>query len=88
MPKKNIGFAQKEESSSCTPPKIFSRNEHGLIDDDSIKYLFTGEGLIDWRKMVKQEYLVPNRQKTSTIDVTKLEDKDLRTSYPLAPQSE
>ena len=42
-----------------------------------MKYVFNDDGLVDWRKMVKQEFLVPNRQRTKEVDVSKMEDKDL-----------
>ena len=77
MPKKKVGFSQKEEDVRFSPPKVFTRNEYGLVEDDDTKYVFTDEGLIDWRKMVKPEYLVSNRQRTKELDVTKLEDRDL-----------
>jgi len=57
--------------------KKITRDKNGLIGDGSIEYVFTDEGQIDWRKMVKQEYLVPNRQRTKETDVSKMEDKDL-----------
>jgi hypothetical protein len=59
------------------PPKIFSRNKYGLIENSNINYVYNEDGTINWRKMVKQEYLVPNRQKTQETDVSKLEDRDL-----------
>ena len=58
-----------------TPPKTIKRNEHGLFE--GIKYSYQDDGLIDWRKMVKNEHIVPNRDNTSETDVTKLKDKDL-----------
>ena len=58
-----------------TPPKTIKRNEHGLLE--GIKYSYQDDGLIDWRKMVKNEHIVPNRDNTSETDVTKLKDKDL-----------
>ena len=58
-----------------TPPKTIKRNEHGLLE--GIKYSYQDDGLIDWRKMVKNEHIVPNRYNTSETDVTKLKDKDL-----------
>ena len=57
--------------------KKIKRDANGLISDSSIKYVFNESGFVDWRKMVKSEHLVPNRQKTSETDVTKLDDKDL-----------
>lgn len=63
--------------AKISPPKLFTRNQHGLIENDNITYQFNDDGSINWRAMVKQQYLVPNRQKTQETDVSKLEDKDL-----------
>jgi len=60
-----------------TPPNIITRNQYGLLENASINYIYNDDGTINWRKMVKTEYLVPNRQKTQETDVSKLEDKDL-----------
>ena len=57
--------------------KKIKRDDNGLITGSSVKYVFNELGFVDWRKMVKQEHLVPNRQKTSETDVSKLDDKDL-----------
>lgn len=59
------------------PPKLFIRNNYGLLENDNIKYIFNDDGSINWRAMIKTQYLVPNRQKTQETDVSKLEDKDL-----------
>lgn len=58
-------------------PKKVTRNKDGLISGASVDYIFTEDGQIDWRKMVKTEFLVPNRQRTSERDVTKLKDSEL-----------
>jgi hypothetical protein len=55
--------------------KQIRRDEDGLIE--GLDYVFNEEGQIDWRKMVKQEFLVANRDRTSESDVTKLEDNQL-----------
>tara|TARA_Y100000310_G_scaffold341514_1_gene440896 strand:+ start:3708 stop:4418 length:711 start_codon:yes stop_codon:yes gene_type:complete len=55
--------------------KKIDRNEDGLIN--GVDYLFTEDGLIDWRKMVKPEHLVPNKDRTGEVDVTKLKDYQL-----------
>jgi len=60
-----------------TPPKVVTRNQYGLIEDQTLNYIFNDDGSINWRKMVKIEHLVPNRQKTQETDVSKLQDKDL-----------
>ena len=54
---------------------VIKRDENGLIPE--IDYTFNEDGLINWRKMAKTEYLVPNRQKTSQTDVSKLKDSEL-----------
>ena len=59
------------------PPVSFKRNKYGLIESNHIKYVYNEDGTINWRAMVKTQYLVPNRQKTQETDVSKLEDKDL-----------
>lgn len=75
----NIVFTQDILDADCKncPPKLVSRNKYGLLEDENIKYVFNDDGLINWRGMVKTQYLVPNRQKTQEADVSKLEDKDL-----------
>jgi len=60
-----------------SPPVLIKRNKYGLIDNKTINYIYNEDGTINWRKMVKLEYLVPNRQRTQETDVSKLEDKDL-----------
>ena len=55
--------------------KELKRDDNGLLD--GVNYVFNEEGLVDWRKMVKQEYLVANRQRAKSLDVSELEDKDL-----------
>lgn len=65
------------QEPKVNPPKLFLRNSHGLLENDNINYVFNEDGSINWRAMVKSQYLVPNRQKTQETDVSKLEDKDL-----------
>ena len=73
MPKKKIGF-NEEETSLVTAIK---RDQDGLITEPKIKYIFSEDGFVDWRKMVKPEYLVANRQKAQAVPITELDDKDL-----------
>ena len=61
--------AKKQGSKS---PK---RDAKGLLD--SIDYTFNEDGAIDWRAMIKDQYLVPNREKTSETDVSRLKDAEL-----------
>jgi hypothetical protein len=67
----------KDTTINVVPPKLITRNKYGLIEDSNINYIYHDDGTINWRKMVKTEYLVNNRQKTQETDVSKLEDKDL-----------
>ena len=43
------------------PPKLITRNEHGLINNGSVKYAYTPEGLIDWRAMINPKHLAINK---------------------------
>jgi len=73
----NINIALDLNAPKVVPPNIITRNKYGLIDDTNLNYIFNDDGTINWRKMVKIEHLVPNRQKTQETDVSKLQDKDL-----------
>jgi hypothetical protein len=60
---------------------VFSRNDKGLLSN--IIYKYNEDGTIDWKSMVKPEFLVPNKDKFPTgtdfslIDVTKVDDGQL-----------
>jgi len=62
---------------SKTKVNKVARDDNGLITSKSIDYIFTEDGLVDWRKMVKPEFLVPNRDRTKETDVSKLSDSQL-----------
>ena len=59
------------------PPVVFKRNQYGLLEDKNINYEFNEDGTVDWRGMVKSEFLVANRDRTDETDISKLEDTDL-----------
>ena len=40
-------------------PDIYKRNEHGLLENAD--YAFNEDGSIDWRAMIKPEFLYPNK---------------------------
>lgn len=69
--------------SNNTPPKPFKRNEFGLIDDPSISYVFNEDGTVNWRKMIKPEFLVPNKERFEKAgkpipkSIEGLEDREL-----------
>jgi hypothetical protein len=65
----------KEKITPSELVKRFQRNEAGLLEN--VDYVFDSSGKVDWRRMVKQEFIVPNNQKTDETDVSKLEDSDL-----------
>lgn len=73
----HVNFKLNSNIPKVIPPNIITRNQYGLVDDANLNYVFNEDGSINWRKMVKIEYLVPNRQKTQETDVSKMEDKDL-----------
>ena len=59
------------------PPHVFIRNKYGLIEDEAVKYHYTKDGTVDWRKMIKPEFLVANRDRTDETDISKLDDNEL-----------
>ena len=73
---KKIGFNRAQDDDN-RPNEMQERDGFGLLPDSSATYVYDESGSIDWRKMVKQQYLVSNRSRTSETDVSKLEDKDL-----------
>ena len=73
MARKKIGFNEAEDSLLTA----IKRDENGLISQPKVEYIFGEDGFVNWRKMVKPEHLVPNRQRTKETDVSSLEDKDL-----------
>lgn len=68
---------------SCVPPKQFKRNEYGLICDSSVQYAYREDGSINWRRMIKPEFLVPfkevfeKRGRPIPENIQGLEDKEL-----------
>ena len=56
---------------------MIKRNQYGLLENKNVKYVFNDDGSVDWRKMVKPEFLVANRDRTDETDISKLEDNEL-----------
>jgi hypothetical protein len=62
-------------------PDIYKRNEHGLFENTD--YTFNEDGSIDWRAMIKPEFLYPNkgwfdaRNKPVPKSIEGLDDKQL-----------
>ena len=69
--------------SKNNPPKVFKRDALGLIES-GVDYVYNDDdGKINWRKMIKPEYLVVNKQnferynKTVPKSIEGLDDRDL-----------
>ena len=60
-----------------TPNETLKRNEDGLLSNPPVDYVFNEDGSVNWRKMVRTEFLVANKQRTQQTDVSQLEDRDL-----------
>lgn len=81
MSKKSDTVIVNTNNKINNPSEIFYRKENGLLNN--VKYQFTEDSMVDWKKMVKPEFLVPNKDKFQSgtdfdsIDVTKLEDSKL-----------
>jgi len=54
-PKKNPTV----EINNSTGPSTFLRDEHGLLQN--VQYTFNEDGSVNWRAMIKNEHLFPNR---------------------------
>lgn len=50
---------KKKEIDNTVGPSNFVRDENGLLSN--IQYHFTEDGSVDWRAMIKDEHLFPNR---------------------------
>jgi hypothetical protein len=51
------------------------RDKSGLITN--VDYVFNEDGMVDWRKMVKDKWLVPNRDMTKKTETSELSDREL-----------
>jgi len=62
-------------------PDIYKRNEHGLLEN--VTYIFNDDGSVNWRAMIKPEFLYPNkdwfsrRNKPIPDSIEGLDDKQL-----------
>jgi len=51
--------AKKKAAKKLYGPDIYKRNEHGLLEN--VDYIFNEDGSVDWRAMIKEEFLYPNK---------------------------
>lgn len=47
------------KAPSLKGPEIYKRDEHGLLCN--VDYAFNEDGSVDWRSMIKEEHLFPNK---------------------------
>lgn len=81
MPTPTAEVTEAIQTASDVPPKTFERNAYGLLKGES--YVYNDDGTINWRKMIKPEFLAPNKQyferfgKKTPDSIEGLEDKEL-----------
>ena len=56
---KKVNTKAAQTASEIHGPSVFSRDEFGLLQN--IKYTFNPDGSVNWRAMIKDEHLFPNR---------------------------
>lgn len=52
-------MARSKKIDNSIGPNQFERDEHGLLKN--IQYTFNEDGSVDWRAMIKEEHLFPNK---------------------------
>jgi hypothetical protein len=66
---------QEQEGVLNIPKFNMSRNDYGLLNH--IDYIFAEDGSVDWRKMIKKEHVVINKERTQETDISKVPDEHL-----------
>ena len=51
--------AKKKAAKKFYGPDAYKRNQHGLLENT--EYVFNEDGSVDWRAMIKDEFLYPNK---------------------------
>ena len=59
MTKKATAPKSKSKADNSIGPSLYQRDEHGLLKN--AQYVFNEDGSINWRAMIKEEHLFPNR---------------------------
>lgn len=73
--------AKKKATKKFYGPDVYQRNEYGLLKN--VDYVFNEDGSVDWRAMIKPEFLYPNkgwfdaRNKPLPTSTEGLDDKQL-----------
>lgn len=52
-------MVKKKTINNSEGPNKFNRDDHGLLNN--IQYIFNEDGSVNWRAMIKDEYLFPNK---------------------------
>lgn len=50
---------RKKNIDNTTGPEAYQRDDNGLLKN--IQYVFNDDGSVDWRSMIKEEHLFPNK---------------------------
>ena len=50
---------ESPQIDNCTGPSLFERDSNGLLKN--MQYTFNDDGSVNWRAMIKEEHLFPNR---------------------------
>jgi len=58
-PRKKTEPAEPTPIDNSVGPSLFSRDEHGLLK--TVQYDFNDDGSVNWRAMIPNEHLFPNR---------------------------
>jgi hypothetical protein len=56
---KKVAKKKTPKAKEFFGPDVYKRDEHGLLKN--IKYIFNEDGSVDWRSMIKPEFLYPNK---------------------------
>jgi hypothetical protein len=73
--------AKKKAAKKFYGPDVYKRNGHGLLEN--AEYIFNEDGSVNWRAMIKPEFLYPNkgwfeaRNKAVPTSSEGLDDKQL-----------
>ena len=73
--------AKKKAAKKFYGPDVYKRNGHGLLEN--VEYIFNEDGSVNWRAMIKPEFLYPNkgwfeaRNKAVPTSIEGLDDKQL-----------
>ena len=55
----NKKTAKKKQAKKIYGPDLYKRNGEGLLEN--VDYIYSEDGSVNWRAMIKPEYLYPNR---------------------------